>query len=140
MKSILLALTLATAVATPLAFLAAPAANAEAAAPSGTFTKVSKTLSGGWSIVARGDKSFIVLDDTFRAANGPDLKVFLSPQALSSVTGKTAVNGALNIGVLKKTKGAQEYEIPAGTDLATFKSVLVHCEEFAVLWGGSDLK
>ncbi|MBK8200453.1 MAG: hypothetical protein IPK75_19065 [Acidobacteria bacterium] len=29
--------------------------------------------------------------------------------------------------------------MPVGTDLSKFKSVLVHCEEFAVLWGGSDL-
>lgn len=139
MKSLLIALTLATAMAAPLTYLAAPTAHAQAAARSGTLTKVSKTLAGGWSIVHRDGKSFLVFDDAFRAANGPDLKVFLSPQAMSAVTGKTAVQGALNIGVLKKTKGTQEYEIPAGTDLAKFKSVLVHCEEFAVLWGGSDL-
>jgi hypothetical protein len=67
------------------------------------------------------------------------LKIFLSPTALSDVTGKTAVNGSINIGELKSTKGAQEYEIPAGVNLSDYASVLVHCEEYSVLWGGSDL-
>jgi hypothetical protein len=139
MKLVLIALALVTASAAPAILFATPAAHAQTTSPAGTFTKVSKTLSGGWSIVERNGKSFIVFDDSFRAANGPDLKVFLSPQTMSKATGKTAVQGALNVGVLKKTKGAQEYEIPAGTDLSKFNSVLVHCEEYSVLWGGSDL-
>ncbi|PKP79779.1 MAG: hypothetical protein CVT79_18235 [Alphaproteobacteria bacterium HGW-Alphaproteobacteria-18] len=139
MRPNLIALALVIATAAPVIFLTSPAAYAQAASPEGTFTKVSKALSGGWSVVKRDGKSFIVFDDTFRAANGPDLKVFLSPQSMSQVTGKTAATGAVNVGVLKKTKGTQEYEIPVGTDLSKFKSVLVHCEEFAVLWGGSDL-
>lgn len=139
MKFILIALALVTASAAPATIFITPAAHAQATSPAGTFTKVSKTLSGGWSIVERDGRSFIVIDDSFRAANGPDLKVFLSPQTMSKVTGKTAVQGAINVGVLKKTKGAQEYEIPPGTDLMKFKSVLVHCEEYSVLWGGSDL-
>lgn len=126
----------------------APAAFAETATasiavsaelPSGTFVKKKKKLKGAWEVVQRGDKTFIVFGEDFRAANGPDLKIFLSPQTVSDVTGKTAVNGAINIGELKSTKGVQEYEIPAGVNLDDFNSVLVHCEEFSVLWGGGDL-
>lgn len=124
----------------------APAAHADTAAaavtaelPSGNFVKKSKTLKGGWEVVQRGDKTVIVFSEDFRAAKGPDLKIFLSPQAVSDVTGKTAVNGAINIGELKATRGAQEYEVPAGVDLAAYNSVLVHCEAYSVLWGGGDL-
>ena len=107
--------------------------------PSGEFIKKKKRLKGAWEVVQRGDKTFIVFGEDFRAANGPDLKIFLSPQTVSDVTGKTAVNGAINIGELKSTKGAQEYEVPAGVDLSNFNSVLVHCEAYSVLWGGGDL-
>jgi hypothetical protein len=107
--------------------------------PSGDFVKKKKKLKGSYEVVQRGAKTFIVFSDGFRAANGPDLKIFLSPTALSDVTGKTAVNGSINIGELKSTKGAQEYEIPAGVNLSDYASVLVHCEEYSVLWGGSDL-
>lgn len=123
----------------PAAFAEKAATTVSAELPSGSFVKKSKTLKGGWEVVQRGDKTFIVFGEDFRAAKGPDLKIFLSPQAVSDMTGETAVNGALNIGDLKATKGAQEYEIPAGVDLSSFNSVLVHCEAYSVLWGGGDL-
>ncbi|MBO6689279.1 MAG: DM13 domain-containing protein [Henriciella sp.] len=106
---------------------------------SGSFIKKKKKLKGAWEVVRRGDKIFIVFGDDFRAANGPDLKIFLSPQTVSEVTGKTAINGSVNIGELKATKGSQEYEVPAGISLSDYSSVLVHCEAYSVLWGGGDL-
>ena len=123
----------------PVAFAETAAVSVAAELPSGTFIKKKKKLKGAWEVVQRGDKTFIVFADDFRAANGPDLKIFLSPQTVADVTGKTAVNGAINIGELKATKGTQEYEIPAGVNLADFNSVLVHCEAYSVLWGGGDL-
>ena len=127
------------ATAAPVAFADTATIAGASELPSGTFVKKKKRLKGAWEVVERGDKTFIVFADDFRAANGPDLKIFLSPQTVSDVTGKTAVNGAINIGELKATKGAQEYEIPAGVNLADYNSVLVHCEAYSVLWGGGDL-
>ncbi|MEL6824948.1 MAG: DM13 domain-containing protein [Pseudomonadota bacterium] len=125
----------------PAAFAETATASVAVAAelPSGTFVKKKKKLKGAWEVVQRGDKTFIVFGEDFRAANGPDLKIFLSPQTVADVTGKTAVNGAINIGELKTTKGTQEYEVPAGVNLDDFNSVLVHCEAYSVLWGGGDL-
>lgn len=105
----------------------------------GEFVRKSKRLKGGWEVVERDGKTFIVFHDDFRAAGGPDLKVFLSPQSVAAATGKTATKGAINLGELAKTKGVQEYEVPAGIDLADYGSVLVHCEAYSVLWGGGDL-
>jgi len=105
----------------------------------GDFVKKKKRIKGAWQIEARADGNYIVFDDAFKTANGPDLKVFLSPTSISDVTGKTAVNGSVLVGVLKSNKGGQEYRIPAGVNLDDFESVLIHCEEFAVLWGGADL-
>jgi hypothetical protein len=127
------------ATAAPVAFAQTASVSVASELPSGTFIKKKKKLKGAWEVVQRGDKTFIVFADDFRAANGPDLKIFLSPQTVSDVTGKTAVNGAINIGELKATKGTQEYEIPAGVNLADYNSVLVHCEAYSVLWGGGDL-
>ncbi|MEL8056087.1 MAG: DM13 domain-containing protein [Pseudomonadota bacterium] len=107
--------------------------------PSGDFVRKSKKLKGSYDVVQRDGRTFIVFSDDFRAANGPDLKIFLSPKDVSDATGRNATDGAINIGVLKSTRGVQEYEVPAGVDLANFGSVLVHCEAYSVLWGGSDL-
>jgi len=143
LKSAALALALTTSgfvvLAVPAMAQTETSIAASAAQASGDFVRKSKRLQGGWHIEARGDRHVLIIEDDFRAARGPDLKIFLSPQTIANVTGKTAVNGAIKIGELKKTRGAQEYELPAGLDLADYKSVLVHCEEFAVLWGGGDL-
>ena len=108
-------------------------------ATSGDFVRKSKRLKGAWNVEQRDGKTFIVFSDDFRAANGPDLKIFLSPKSIADATGKNAVDGSINIGELKKTKGTQEYEVPAGINLADYGSVLVHCEAYSVLWGGGDL-
>lgn len=108
-------------------------------ATSGDFIRKSKRLKGSWNVVERDGRTFIVFSDDFRAANGPDLKIFLSPKSVADATGRNAIDGSLNIGELKKTKGAQEYEVPAGVNLADYGSVLVHCEAYAVLWGGGNL-
>jgi len=79
------------------------------------------------------------VSDAHRSANGPDLKVFMSPNSVANATGKNAVNGSVNIGVLQKTRGVQEYEVPSGINLSDYGSVLIHCEAYSVLWGGGDL-
>ena len=111
----------------------------EVSLPSGNFIKKKKKLKGGWEVVQRDGNTYIKFADDFSASKGPDLKVFLSPLSVAEATGKTAAEGALNIGELQKTKGAQEYLVPAEVNIADYSSVLVHCEKFSVLWGGGDL-
>ena len=96
-------------------------------------------IKGTWSVTERDGKSYVSFSDDFKTKNGPDLKVFLSPTDEGSVSGKNAVKGSLNLGELKSNKGAQEYEIPEGTDLSEYSTVLVHCQAYSVLWGGGEL-
>ncbi len=104
-----------------------------------SFFKKKYSIKGTWSLVERDGKQLIVFSKRFKTKNGPDLKVFLSPKSAKEVNGKNAVDGALQLGVLQNNKGAQEYEIPEGTDLSQYASVLVHCEAYSVLWGGGSL-
>lgn len=112
--------------------------SAEVSLPSGTFVKKKKKLKGSWEIVQRDGNTYVKFADDFRSAGGPDLKVFLSPLDVATVTGDTAVNGSINLGELQSKKGAQEYLVPAGVDISEYSSVLVHCEQYAILWGGGD--
>lgn len=66
--------------------------------------------------------------ENFSVRNGPDLYVYLSPSA----DGYT--DGALELGTLKGTDGAFNYEIPAETDVSQFQSVVVWCKAFTVLF------
>ena len=104
-----------------------------------SFFKKKYRIKGTWSLVQRDGKNLITFSDDFKTKNGPDLKIFLSPKSAADVKGNNAVDGSLNLGVLKSNNGVQEYEIPTGTDLSKFSTFLIHCEAYAVLWGGGTL-
>lgn len=143
-RSTLAALAFVGMASVPFAANAAPA-NAELITASSTalgvqsFTKKKYNIKGNWSIVQEGGKTIIRFSDDFKTKKGPDLKVFLSPQTVGDVTGKTALDGAVTLGVLKSNKGTQDYVVPSGVSLANFSSVLIHCEAYSVLWGGGRL-
>ncbi|HEU4758856.1 MAG TPA: DM13 domain-containing protein [Dehalococcoidia bacterium] len=71
--------------------------------------------------------------EEFSVRNGPDLFVYLSPDP------DGYGDGALNLGGLKATDGAFNYEVPAGTDISQFKSAVVWCRQFSVLFATATL-
>jgi hypothetical protein len=71
--------------------------------------------------------------EEFSVLNGPDLFVLLSPSA------EGYAEGALNLGELKATDGAFNYEVPTGTDISQYRSAIVWCERFTVLFATAPL-
>ncbi len=71
--------------------------------------------------------------EEFSVRNGPDLYVYLSPEpdAYDPV--------AVELGRLKATDGAFGYDLPAGTDPATFRSALIWCKQFSHLFAYATL-
>ncbi len=106
---------------------------------SGTFTKKRYSIHGEWNITSVDGKTVLRFSDNFKTKNGPDLKVFLSPKNMGDLTGKTALDGALNLSVLQSNKNEQSYTIPDTVDLTQYESVIIHCEAYSVLWGGFDI-
>lgn len=127
----------------PLMFQQATAAEmtdtASAVLHEGVWTKKSFNAKGSWSIYQDGGKTFIKLSADFQTRNAPDLKLFLSPLAAAETTGANATNGSTLIAPLKSNRGEQVYEIPEGVDISTFKSVLIHCEQYSKLWAAANL-
>lgn len=103
------------------------------------FDVAEKPLNGSWSIETRDDGAYIVLSDDFRTSNAPDLKIFLSQQDVNDVRDRTATRDAVLVSKLKSTSGAQEYKLPADFSTDAYTSVLIHCEQFSVFWGGANL-
>jgi len=75
-------------------------------------------------------KTFLRLEN-LKATNGPDLYVYLSTDK--------GVSDFVNLGRLKGNIGNQNYEIPAGTDLAKYDTVLIWCNAFSTLFGSAKL-
>jgi hypothetical protein len=70
--------------------------------------------------------------ENFSVRNGPDVFVLLSRTNDYSAD-------ALNLGSLKGTDGAFNYEIPAGTDVSQYRSAIIWCRQFDVLFGHAEL-
>ena len=77
--------------------------------------------SGEASVIRLVDDSLVLTLADFEVTNGPDLRV-------------TLFDGSdyLDLGALKGNIGNQSYQIPAGTDLAAFESVVIWCRAFDV--------
>ncbi len=117
----------------------APMAKDHAMMKDHSFAKKAFKVKGDYSIVQENGQTIIRLSDDFKTKSGPDLKVFLSPLSADTVSGSTAVQGAVNLGALKSNKGGSDYILPAGVNLADFQSVLIHCEAYSKLWGAATL-
>jgi Electron transfer DM13 len=75
-------------------------------------------------------RTFLRLEN-LKTTNGPDLYVYLS-------VGKDA-SDIVNLGRLKGNIGNQNYEIPAGTDLSKYNTILIWCKAFSTLFGSAKL-
>ena len=99
-------------------------------------------LEGDWKIIKQDGKHWLTFEENFDADKAPDLKIFLYKKPYKEITGKTAAdkNNAALVTELKHYKGAYRHEIPAGINLSDYKAIIIHCEEYSKLWGGSDLE
>ena len=79
----------------------------------------------------QNENSNILRLENLRVTNGPDLYVYLA-------TDKTA-SDFVNVGKLKANNGNQNYDIPAGTDLTNYDTVLIWCRPFSILFGSAEL-
>ena len=87
--------------------------------------------------LADGKKTLRLTD--FATSNGPDVHVYLvaSNDAKDDDTVKNA--GFIDVGTLKGNIGDQNYELPAGVDLAKYRAVTIWCKRFSVNFGTAPL-
>jgi hypothetical protein len=86
---------------------------------------------GAAKVINLADGKTFLRFENLKTTNGPDLYVYLS-------TGKD-VSDIVSLGKLKGNIGNQNYEIPTGTDLAKYNTVLIWCKAFSTLFGSAKL-
>ena len=92
---------------------------------------------GSATIYALPDGSRLLRFQDFRSKNGPDLHVVLSMEAPTSTFGGLGEN-AVDLGELKGNVGNQNYEIPADVDLSQYRSVVIYCVPFHVVFSTAE--
>lgn len=119
----------------------APASAGPVALHTGSFVAgpfPGDSASGKATIYALEDgKQALRLED-FSATNGPDLFVVLSPNA---DPGKDGIGDTYTqLAALKGNKGNQNYELASDLDLSGYKSVVIWCRTFNVVFGYATLQ
>ncbi len=118
------------------------AATTDAAMPllSGSFHSVAHDTMGTAAIHKLADGKKVLRLTDFITSNGPDVRVYLVavPDATDSDTVKNA--GFVELGKLKGTEGAQNYDIPPEVDLDKYRAVTIWCARFGVNFGTAPLK
>lgn len=88
-------------------------------------------VEGAAKVISVESGAQILRLENFKATNGPDLYVYLSKDKSAS--------DFINVGRLKGNVGNQNYEIPIGSDLSKYNTVLIWCRAFSFLFGSAQI-
>jgi hypothetical protein len=100
---------------------------------SGSFVGRDHPTSGSAVVLGDGSGQRFLRFESFETDNGPDLNVYL----VNSSAG--GVNEFVDLGDLAGNIGEQNYEIPVGTDLGVYDTVLIWCVRFSSPFGEASL-
>lgn len=125
------------------AVISTGAANAQAqpvVLATGTFQGADSVHRGeGKALLVRlADGQRFLRFEQFRVTNGPDLYVYLSGHPTPRTSAQLHEAGASEVAVLKGNVGSQNYALPADLDLAKFKSAVIYCKRFSVIFATAE--
>lgn len=104
----------------------------------GEFVSLDHGTSGVARVLELSDGTLIVRLEGLDTSNGPDLYVYVT--ATPAGGEESAFDDEyVNLGRLKGNQGDQNYDLPPGTDLARFPTVLIWCDRFDSAFGAADL-
>ena len=105
----------------------------------GSFYNLFHVGSGQALVYQLADGSRILRLQDFEVDNGPELHVYLFPNDPVTTSIGVEIPGTFDLGHLKGNIGDQNYEIPTDLDLSQFKSVVIWCRTFNVVFGYAPL-
>lgn len=101
----------------------------------GNFKGLAHETKGLASIYQIADGKRTLRLTEFETSNGPDVHVYLTSAEIAKGNDAIKEAGFIDLGSMKGNKGDQNYDIPAGIDLAKYKSVTIWCARFGVNFG-----
>lgn len=94
--------------------------------------------SGLATILLASDGTHLLRLTEFRTSVGPDLRVLISPTAAPA--SQARLGDYLEVSKLKGNIGDQEYTLPADFDPTAYKSVVIYCQPFRVIFATATLE
>ena len=84
-------------------------------------------------IIESADNRYTIRLLDFFVTSGPDLFVYLSPDP------EDWTRDALEVSDLRGNEGTFDYDVPAGTDVSRYRSVIIWCKSFSFLFAYASL-
>ena len=94
--------------------------------------------SGDAYVYHQPDGSYLVRLEKLSVTKGPDLYVYLAKHP-DPDNSRQVKEGFLSLGKLKGNMGDQNYAVPLGTKIEDYKSVVIYCQLFGVLFSPAAL-
>jgi hypothetical protein len=123
----------------PLSQSTAGASATAAPVLSGQFHSVAHETHGRATVHRLADGRVIIRLDDFTTSNGPDVRVYLVAAADAADNATVTRAGFVELGKLKGTDGAQNYDVPSGLDLGKYRAVTIWCKRFSVNFATAPL-
>jgi type IV pilus biogenesis protein CpaD/CtpE len=119
----------------------ATAQAAEVILAKGDFANAEAPTSGTAQLVKKADGKVYVQLKNFKVEAAPDLYVWLyEGSSVKKGDSPTVGKGKyVEVAKLAGLSGNFEYAVPANTDLAAYKSVVIWCKQFTVAMGAAPL-
>ncbi|HNP69575.1 MAG TPA: DM13 domain-containing protein [Kouleothrix sp.] len=96
--------------------------------------------SGSATVYAIEHGTQVLRLEDFATTNGPDLFVVLSGNANPDADGIGAKEHYVQLAALKGNQGNQNYDLPTNLDLGQYKSVVIWCRTFNIVFGYAALQ
>lgn len=105
------------------------------------WVKKSYKIEGDWAIKNTNGILKLNFAENFKTSRGPDVKVYLSPKQIEDIDKREPVDKkGVFLGVIENFSGAQSYKIPEGIRLEDYSSIVLHCQAYSVVWGGTNFR
>jgi hypothetical protein len=105
----------------------------------GSFRGIAHETKGMAAIYKLPDGKRVLRFSGFETSNGPDVHVYLVAATDAKDDDTVKKSGFIDLGSIKGNIGDQNYELPAGVDLDTYRAVTVWCKRFGVNFATAPL-
>ncbi len=112
----------------------------------GEFTRLDaiRWALGDVVVYQQADNSKVLRFESFSVVNGPNLHVILSGRTADTLLQGTPLPGELagndvDLGALKGTLGAQNYDVPPELDISSYNSVLIVSQSLNIIYSIAPL-